>query len=97
MDMTRDMCVAIGERPEDYTGYCMRIGAASDLVALLGFEPAKAVTQRRGRWNTDIYHIYQRSDVGDQLDASARVMDVEGQALENLLPQWVQPARGVWR
>ena len=94
MVIARDMCEAIGENPQDYTGYSWRIGMASDLVAKLGHERAETVTKRRGRWRGDIFHIYQRSDVGEQLDASASIMDTEGHSLESLLPQWVQPRRG---
>jgi hypothetical protein len=94
MVIARNMCAAIGENPLHYTGYSWRIGQASDLVARLGEERAEVVTKRRGRWRGDIFHIYQRSDVGEQLRASASVMDAEGRSLESLLPQWVQPRRG---
>ena len=93
MEVARDMCVAIGEPPEEYTGYSWRIGMAGDLVAKLGHADAARVTKRRGRWASDVFAIYQRTDVGEQLRASATVIDAEGQALESLLPQWVQPAR----
>ena len=93
MDIARDMCVAIGEPAAEYTGYSWHIGRATDTVRRWGHEKAKAVTKRRGRYNSDIYHIYQRSDVSDQLEDSARIMEADGQTIEGLLPEWVQPAR----
>ena len=93
LDLARELCVSIGEPPEDYSGYSWRIGCATDMVAKFGEEKAARVTKRRGRWDSDIYHIYERSDVGEQLRASASVIDAEGHTLESLLPQWVQPGR----
>ena len=93
MAIARGMCEAIGETVEEFTGYSWRIGSATDLCVLLGLEPAKVVTKRRGRWHSDIYHIYERSDVGDQLRASAGLMGVTAVTHESLLPQWVQLGR----
>ena len=85
--------MAIGENPDEHTGYSWRIGCATDLVVAMGHDAAGRVTQRRGRWASDIFHIYQRSDVSEQLHASSALMDTESLTLESLLPQWVQPAR----
>ena len=93
MLLARRMCEAIGEPPAKYTGYSWRIGIATDLVVQLGHEEAARVTKRRGRWFSEIFHIYQRSDVVEQLQSSAGLMDVTSVTLESLLPRWVQPAR----
>ena len=63
------------------------------LVAILGLEKGAVVTKRRGRWDSDIFFIYQRNDASDQLAASAIMIDASGRAVEDLIPQWVQPAR----
>ena len=91
--IAREMCEAIDVDPKPYTGYSWRIGAATDLVMKLGRELAETVTKRRGRWASDIWHIYARSGVDEQLSASASMMDARGATLEELLPTWVQPAR----
>ena len=93
MLIIRDMCEAIGEPPGEYTGYSLRIGAASDLVEMLGEERAAVVTKRMGRWKSDIFHIYERNGAGELLRASASMADAEGRSLESLLPRWSQPAR----
>ena len=93
MEVVRDMCEAIGEPAADYTGYSLRIGGATDLVAKLGPARAEVVTKRMGRWASSIFHIYQRSDVAEQLHASATMADAQGSSLESLLPLWSQPGR----
>ena len=97
LELARDMCVAIGEPPEDYTGYSWRIGMASDLVVKVGHEEAATITKRRGRWarGSDIWWLYTRSDIGDQLRVSRTAIDVVGASMESVLPSWSQPR--AWR
>ena len=97
MGIAREFCEAIGENPDDYTGYSWRIGMASDLVAMYDVEKAGRITKRWGRWRSEIYFVYQRSGVHEQLQASAHAIDAEGSTIEALLPNWVQPTRGGWR
>ena len=47
--------------------------------------------KRRGRWDSDIYKIYTRSLVSDQLDMSGRAMDADGLDLETACVGWTQP------
>ena len=93
-DLVRDLCVAIGEPANEFTGYSPRIGGASDLVEVLGPDRAAVVTKQRGRWRTDIHHVYERNSAADQLDASVLMFDASGRSLEIQLPGWNQPTRG---
>ena len=92
--LVRDMCVAIGEDPSSYEGYCLRIGGATDLAEAVGPERAAAVTEERGRWRSDIAYIYRRRTTSTQLEASALMLDAGGHTIESVMPGWVQPARG---
>ena len=90
------MCEAIGLDPSLFVGYSLRIGGASDLEAELGPERSEAVCRQRGRWRSDIHHIYRRNTPREQLDASASMLHASGETIEALMPGWVQPTRG-WR
>ena len=92
--VVRDMCAAIGEPCDDMAGYSLRIGGATDVVAMYGVERAERITKQRGRWWSDIFFIYQRSSADEQMEASAGMAGVTGHSLEALLPGWVQPSRG---
>jgi len=96
MEVAREMCVAIGEVAADYSGYSWRIGCATDLKEKYGDEKSGAIIKRRGRWRSCIHQVYERDDVGEQLEASEVMMEAVGRARESLLPRWNQPARQ-WR
>ena len=87
------MALAIGEDPTDFEGYSLRIAAASDICDKYGEERGSHIVTRRGRWNTDISHIYRRNTATDQLEASASMVDARGLDMEALLPGWSQPTR----
>ena len=88
-----DLCRAAGEDPAEHLGSTMRIGGASDICELCGEERGAVVVTRRGRWSTDISHIYRRNTATEQLDASTDMVDVRGLEMEALLPGWTQPTR----
>ena len=69
-----------------------RIGACSDLYEDYGPTAAPAIIKRRGRWGSDVFNIYARTSLVDQLDASARVGNSSGLDMERAFPGWVQPA-----
>ena len=53
---------------------------------------AKAI-QERGRWASDIWQIYQRSLLVDQLDASRVMGSAAGVDMEAVCLGWSQPSR----
>lgn len=91
LEVVRDMAVAIGVDPADYTGYSLRIAAASDICDQYGEEKGSHIVTRRGRWGTDISFIYRRNTAADQLEASVIMSDAKGLEMEALLPGWSQP------
>jgi hypothetical protein len=93
LDVVRDMAVAIGVDPLEFGGYSLRIAAASDICDKYGEERGSHIVTRRGRWGTDISHIYRRNTAADQLEASATMVDADGLEMEALLPGWSQPTR----
>ena len=68
-----------------------RIGGATDLRDVLGMAGKDAIKER-GRWASDIAHIYARALAGQQMDAAARMAEAEDVELEALCTGWVQPA-----
>jgi hypothetical protein len=62
------------------------------VAAVLGAEDGAEVVRQRGRWHSDVSHIYVRSQAQKQLDASARMANAAGGSLESLIPGWSQRA-----
>ena len=77
--------------PAHFGGKSFRVGGATDLRATMGVAGREAIKQR-GRWNSDIADIYQRTLVEDQIGASAAMGGATGADLESLLHGWSQPA-----
>eukprot|EP00965_Chrysotila_dentata_P050398 1670030-Pleurochrysis_carterae.AAC.1 len=48
--------------------------------------------KQRGRWGSDVAHVYQRAIVDDQLQISGELGDAEGEDMEALCAGWSQPA-----
>ena len=82
---------ALGADPTEYGGKSFRIGGATDWREILGAD-AERTTKQRGRWHSDIAHIYQRALANTHLAASARVGSAAGADLEALCRGWTQPA-----
>ena len=70
---------------------CFRIGGASDYRDHFGAVEGKELLKRRGRWASDIFHIYSRASLPEQLRASARVGDTEGMDYERVFRGFTQP------
>ena len=49
--------------------------------------------KERGRWYSDIYHIYARTSLKRQLDASTAMADVTDTALERADTSYTEAAR----
>lgn len=73
-------------------GKLWRIGGTTDLWEALGEERSKSHIKRRGRWKSDIWEVYQRVLLGEQLNAAAGMADAHDDDMEAVLPGWVQPA-----
>ena len=70
---------------------CFRIGGASDYRDHFGAVEGKELLKRRGRWASDIFHIYSRASLPEQLRASALVGDTEGMDYERVFRGFTQP------
>ena len=73
-----------------FSGRSLRIGGASDLLAL--GVPAMMI-QLMGRWAGDTYRIYSRVCGRNLLDVSRRMSSAEGDTLESTFREYVQSAR----
>ena len=93
--LVRNIARAAGvPEPElgEYGAKAARIGGATDWRDELGAEQARAVIRRRGRCETDVAEIYQRTLVNEQLRGSVVVGGARGASLEDVCRGWVQPA-----
>ena len=77
---------------DEYGAKAARIGGATDWRDELGADVSKTVIQRRGRWETDVATIYQRTLVSEQLRGSIVVGGARGASLEDVCRGWAQPA-----
>jgi len=85
------MAAAAGIPATAVGGKLWRIGGTTDLWEALGMERSKDHIKRRGRWKTDIWEVYQRVLLGDQLDAAAGMASAHDEDMEAVCPGWVQP------
>ena len=92
-DLARRLAVLLLLDPSQFGGKSFRIGGATDWREVFGSD-AERITRQRGRWHTDIAHIYQRPLAGIHLRGSAAVADAGGADLESLCRGWAQPAIG---
>ena len=83
---------AIGEDPSEFGGMSGRIGGATEIYHLLG-EAGQRVIADRGRWDSDIAHIYQRTSASRQFETSALMGTSTGIDAEAFYRGWTQPAR----
>ena len=58
----------------------------------VGLDEARRVLKKRGRWLSDIAHIYARTSLDTSLEASARLADVTGRDVEAAFSGWAEPA-----
>jgi hypothetical protein len=85
------MARACGESAADFGGKSFRVGGATDLRCVKG-AAGKEIIKGRGRWNSDIADIYQRTLLSDQIEGAASMADARAADLESLLHGWWQPA-----
>jgi hypothetical protein len=85
------MAAALGLDPGEFGGKSFRIGGATDWREVFKAD-AERIIKQRGRWHSDIAHLYQRALAGVHLSGSAAVGDAASADLESLCRGWVQPA-----
>jgi hypothetical protein len=93
--MVKEAAVALGLNPDLYDAVSLRIAGATDLRDALGYEAGADIIQKRGRWWTDIHHIYERTTAAEMLEASVAMGNASRPELEAVLDGYAQPARGV--
>ena len=96
-DDSRRLAMDYGRRAgindADIGGKAFRIGGATDMRDAMGDASVHLIKQR-GRWASDVAHVYQRALVRSHLEASVR-MSSSGAAsrdMEELVKGWAQPA-----
>ena len=79
--------------PSDYGAKALRIGGATDILALCKFDfaAAEALCRARGRWSSTVAQVYMRLSALVQGDVSAGMALVADASIE-MLTGWVQPA-----
>ena len=80
----------LGMDPKEFGAHSARVGGAIDLTATGG--ASELLLQAKGRWQSDIGRIYARMTRRTQLAASALMHQARGRDLEEILPDFVQPA-----
>ena len=80
----------LGFDPKLFGAHSARIGGATDLVA--SGRASQMLLEAKGRWGSDIATIYARMTRRAHLAASDLMHGARGRDLEELLPEYVQPA-----
>ena len=91
-EIARQIARGLGNDEADFSGKSFRIGGASDIRESHGDEGGKRALLERGRWASDIGHIYSRMSVSSELAISRGMTFATGEDVERRFG-WVQPAR----
>ena len=76
MRALRELVSETGGNPEEYALHSMRIGGATALAA--GGSVSERVIQREGRWKSDAYKVYTRSNTEDSEKVSSKLAQAVG-------------------
>ena len=88
---TRSMAALLGyTTSSEWGAHSARIGGATDLAAT--GKASELVLKAKGRWASDIGAIYARMTARSLLAASQLMQKARGRDLEELMPDFVQPA-----
>ena len=90
--LAQDMAASLGLDVSEFGGKSFRIAGATDLAAAFGVAKAELLIKQRGRWQSDVQHVYERALAEEHLGASAAIGEAAGRELEALCPGWAQPA-----
>ena len=86
-ETVRLACDLLGLAPGLYGSSSLRIGGATDLYDLLGVGGARLIRER-GRWASDVAHIYQRCNATEHARISAGIVDANAMDLEAFTGSW---------
>jgi hypothetical protein len=86
----RRVARAVSLPPADVGGHSFRIGGATDFIDGGG---SHEQLRGRGRWASDIGHIYARDTIGLQLGSVDAIVRANTMSLEELVAGYTQPAR----
>ena len=89
--VAKRQAAACGEDPAHFGARSYRVAGATDLKEIFGVAGQEYI-KARGRWNSDIAKIYQRTIAQEQLDGAAHMTGASGSDLESLIIGWSQPA-----
>ena len=81
----------LGFKPSEFGAHSPRIGGASELMAHPG-SCSELLLQAKGRWDSQIGRIYTRMTRRAHLAASDCMFQAAGRDLEEILPEFVEPA-----
>ena len=73
-----------------FGAHSARVGGATDLAA--SGKASRLLLQAKGRWGSDIGAIYARMTRRSQIAAVDLMYDAKGRDLEEILPDFAQPA-----
>ena len=79
-----------GYNPKEFGAQSARIGGATDLAAT--GKASQLLLQAKGRWSSDIGKIYARMTRKAQLAVSDLMYACSNRDLEEILPEFTQPA-----
>ena len=89
--LVRRLAVMAGLDPADFGAKSLRVGGATDWRDCLG-DPSAHIVKQRGRWCSDVAHIYQRPLLSSHLAASMWVRPGGSADLEALCGGFAQAA-----
>ena len=93
-DVVYDIAMVLGMDAKEFNASALRRGGATDLRDRLGSAAGKQLIKQRGRWETDMDEIYSRASVAEHVAASTALSSAHATlTLEQVVPDWVQPAR----
>ena len=88
--LVRKYAKVLGFEPKHFGAQSARIGGATDLAAT--GKASQLLLQAKGRWSSDIGKIYARMTRKAQLAVSDMMYACANRDLEEILPEFVQPA-----
>ena len=80
----------LGWNPKEAGAHTPRIGGASEYAAT--GEASQLLLEAKGRWDSDVAAIYARMTRRMNMAASDLMFQAKGRDLEELIPEFVQPA-----
>lgn len=88
--IVRELAKALGMNPKEFGAHSTRIGGATDLSGT--GRTSQLLLQAKGRWASDIGAIYARMTRRAQLAVSDLMYECRSKDLEEIMPDFVQPA-----